>query len=674
MSMHWRTERDADGLVWLHFDQLESPINTLSVEVLDELNQMLQKIEGMAPRGLIICSDKPEGFIAGADVKGFEGLSDAALVEGYIRKVHGIFQRLEELPCPSLALIHGYCLGGGLELALACRYRIASDALATRLGFPEVKLGIFPGFGGTVRSTRLLSVLAAMNLMLTGRTLSGRTAQKQGLVDLCVPQRQLKNAAMQLLQSRPATAKAPWWNGLLSSNLMRPLVASLLHQQVAKKANPDHYPAPFALIEHWKRHGGSAPALYQSEAEQVASLITGDTAQNLIRVFGLQEKLKGLSKDVEFTPRHIHVVGGGTMGGDIAAWCALKGLKVTLQDRGPEQLTRAVKRAHQLFRRKLKRRHLVQAASDRLMPDPKGHGVVQADIVIEAIFEDIEAKQSLFKHLEPQLKPDALLASNTSSIPLETLSEVLDDPGRLVGLHFFNPVAKMQLVEVVKGEQSDPLQVDRALAFCHCIDRLPLPVKSSPGFLVNRVLMPYLLEAVDLLEEVNAPELIDAAAEAFGMPMGPIELADTVGLDICLSVAEKFSTAFHTEVPSLLRQKVEQGQLGRKSGQGFYQYGSKGAHKTAKQPKESSLTPHTERMILRMLNEAVACLREQVVTDEDLLDAGMIFGTGFAPFRGGPMHYIHQAGPERLHKRLDELQIKYGHHFDANKGWRAIGV
>jgi len=571
-------------------------------------------------------------------------------------------------------MIHGYCLGGGLELALACRYRIASDATSTRLGFPEVKLGIFPGFGGTVRSTRLLGVPTAMEMMLTGRTLSARTARKQGLVDLCVPHRQLENAARMLLRERKPSRRAPWWTSLLCGNLIRPLVARALHRKVAKKANPDHYPAPFALIEHWRRHGGSAPALYQSEAQQVARLMTGDTAQNLIRVFGLQEKLKGLSKDVEFTPRRIHVVGGGTMGGDIAAWCALKGLQVTLQDRGPEQLTRAVQRAHRLFRRKLKRPHLVRAASDRLMPDPRGDGIGQADVVIEAIFEDVEAKQNLFRQLEPRLQPHALLASNTSSIPLERLCQVLEDPGRLVGLHFFNPVARMQLIEVVQGEQSEPLQVERALAFCRRIDRLPLPVKSSPGFLVNRVLMPYLLEAVVLLEEGHPPELIDQAAEQFGMPMGPMALADTVGLDICLSVAEKLSTVCHTEVPERLRQKVALGQLGRKSGEGFYRYDGKGADKPVKRVESAVLTPLAERMILRLLNEAVACLQEQVIGDEDLLDAGIIFGAGFAPFRGGPMRYIRQSGAERLHRRLDELQAKHGPHFDAHNGWRAIEV
>ena len=413
--------------------------------------------------------------------------------------------------------------------------------------------------------------------------------------------------------------------------------------------------------------------MYASEARNVARLINETAAQNLIRVFLLQDRLKGEGNKADFAPRHVHVVGGGVMGGDIAAWCALRGMRVTLQDRAPEYLTRAVQRAHALFRQKLKDPYRVQSAVDRLMPDHLGSGVRSADVVIEAIFEDVEAKRALYAEIEPQMKTDAILATNTSSIPLAVLGEKLARPGRLVGLHFFNPVAKMPLLEIVRDEHTEPDMLARAAAFARHIDKLPLKVRSSPGFLVNRVLMPYLLEAVELLDENIPAPVIDRAAVGFGMPMGPIELADTVGLDICLSVAGKMAGALHNPVPERLRELVDNGNLGRKSGKGFYRWRDGRVVKQAS-TDEVALSDEdiSDRLILRLINESVACLREGVVEDEDLLDAGVIFGTGFAPFRGGPMHYVHSRGTSELQQRLGELEDRFGEHFHADAGWGAI--
>ncbi|HEB99040.1 MAG TPA: 3-hydroxyacyl-CoA dehydrogenase, partial [Thiotrichales bacterium] len=366
----------------------------------------------------------------------------------------------------------------------------------------------------------------------------------------------------------------------------------------------------------------------------------------------------------------VHVVGAGVMGGDIAAWCALRGLKVTLQDQSPERIAPAMDRARKLFQKKLRDRRRVTAAMDRLVPDHRGRFVGQADLVIEAIFEDQEAKQVLFRDLEPRLKPDVLLASNTSSIPLERLAEALERPERLVGLHFFNPVARMQLVEIVRGEASSPEALQRAADFTRHIDRLPLPVASSPGFLVNRVLMPYLLEAVELVEEGVPPAAVDRAALDFGMPMGPIELADTVGLDICLHVARILGEALGLAVPARLQSLVDAGHLGRKSGQGFYRW-SKGKPVKPSARREAPADA-ADRMILRLLNEAVACLREGVVEDADLLDAGMIFGTGFAPFRGGPMHYALRQGIDDMRCRLDDLTARHGSRFTPDPGWETL--
>lgn len=669
MSRHWRLESAADGIVWLHFDHLDSPVNILSLEALEEFDAILTKIEADQPSGLIILSDKASGFSAGADVKSFSNNTDKGVIEQHIKDVHRIFQHLEDLTVPTLALIHGFCLGGGLELALACRYRVARDDEATRLGFPEVRLGLFPGYGGSVRSVERIAPLPALNLMLAGRNVSASAAKRMGLVDAIAPERQLQAAAIELICRRPPLHKPPLYQRLMNLTPARGVLSMILAKEVRKHAAPLHYPAPFALIEHWKENANDRAAMFASEATNLANLLSGDTSQNLIRLFFLQERMKSLGAGGNFQPTRLHVVGGGIMGGDIAAWCALKGLRVTLQDREAKYLTNAMGRAQQLFQQRLKNPRLVQAAMDRLMPDPKGYGVAHADVVIEAIFEDVAAKQELFKDLEARVRPDTLLASNTSSIPLESIGEALQRPERLLGLHFFNPVAKMQLIEVVHGANTAPELIKQGAAFARSVDRLPLPVKSSPGFLVNRILMPYLLEAMELLAEGVAARAIDHAATNFGMPMGPIELADRVGLDICLAVAEKLAPFFNLKIPERLEIMVEKKNLGAKTGSGFYQYkAGKAVHDGA---DDSSDIPKdiADRMIFRMLNESVACLREQIVQDSDLLDAGVVFGTGFAPFRGGPMNYIYSNDANQQRQRLQQLEQLYGKAFHPDAGW-----
>ncbi len=674
MNRHFYLEQDDDGLAWLHFDMAGGALNILSNETLDALDQALINAAQLHPQGLVLLSDKPGGFIAGADIHAFAKVERPERVEAQIRNAHRVFSRLENFAFPSLALIHGHCLGGGTELALACTYRIA-DSDSTRIGLPEVRLGIFPGFGGTARATRLMGSLNAMQLMLGGRALRARAARRIGLIDLAVPERQLRNAARELLRERPAPHRPPWWNALIEHPPGRPIVAELFRHRVAKRARPEHYPAPYRLIDHWRRHVGDFDALLDGEAKAVSELICGDTAQSLIRAFLLQERLKDEGKRSDFEARHVHVVGGGVMGGDIAAWCALRGLRVTLQEQSATQLQRAIGRAHQLFRKRLRDPRLAMEAADRLIPDARRHGVARADLVIEAIFEDAEAKQALYAELEPRMRDDALLATNTSSITLETLAQRLARPERLVGLHFFNPVAKMMLVEIVAGDGTDAEVAAGAAAFARAIGKLPLPVASRPGFLVNRMLMPYLLEAVTLLEQGVPAPVVDRAATDFGMPMGPIELADTVGLDICLHVTETLAEHFSLTTPKALAERVAAGQLGKKSGQGFYAW----RHGKPRKPpveregrRRERLQELSDRMILRMLNEAVACLREGVVADADLLDAGAIYGTGFAPFRGGPMHYIRNRGLRTIEQRLDELEKRHGEQFHADSGWHAL--
>ena len=666
------TEIDSDNIAWLHLDRQGSNTNVLSASVLEAFYQELLDLTEKSPRGLIILSDKKNGFIAGADVHEFIKLKNQDEARSAIGRGQEVLDRLAALPFPTLALIHGFCLGGGLELALACRYRVACNDESTKLGLPEVRLGIHPGFGGSARIIPLIGAMHGMDLMLSGRSINARAAKRMGLVDHAVPERQMKTAARNMIMQQPTPHHPTKSQAMTNHATVRPILAKVFRNQVAKKAREDHYPAPYALIDIWKQHAGNERAMLHAEAESVSRLITGSTAQNLIRVFTLQEKMKDLGRQSDFKAKHVHVVGAGVMGGDIAAWCALKGMQVTLQDQSPERLAPAIKRAYQLYKRRLKRPRPIQEVMDRLMPDHTGLGVEQADVVIEAIFEDADAKRALYAELEPRMKSGAVLATNTSSIPLEELGRDLQTPNRLVGLHFFNPVAKMQLVEIVRDDNTDQEVINHAMAFTRSIGRLPLPVSSSPGFLVNRILMPYLLEAVELENEGVPPAEIDRQAVAFGMPMGPIELADTVGLDICLHVGQILAEHLGVKVPDRLGSLVKQGRLGRKSGQGFYEY-KKG--KAIKPKIPSSYHPNsdvTDRMVLRMLNEAVACLREKVVDDEDMLDGGMIFGTGFAPFRGGPTKYIKTEGADVMLQRLHSLEEKYGERFKPDAGWESL--
>jgi len=668
---NWRLEKDQDNILWLYFDKEGAKVNTFNVEALQELDSLIDHISrDDESKGLIITSGKTASFIAGADIEQFVKVSNEKEAYDFVSKAHGIFNRLENLKIPTLALINGICLGGGTELSLACDYRVADDDRKTKIGLPEVMLGIFPGWGGSVRLPRLIGAIKAMGLMLTGRTVSARAAAKMGIVDAAVPTRQLHKAAREFILRKPKKHAASTLEALTNTKLVRKFLAKKMRQQVAsKKITKNNYPAPYALIANWEKYGVSKKA-FDGEAKAVAKLVMSKTAQNLIRVFFLQQKMKSLGKGVNFKPKHIHVIGAGTMGGDIAAWCAFHGMKVTLQDREMKYIAPAIKRANKLYMKKLKKHELVQPVLDRLMPDVDGLGATQADVVVEAIFENVEAKQKLFKELESKMKPDAIMASNTSSIPLDEINTVLDHPERLVGIHFFNPVAKMPLVEIVKGDKTSDEVMGKAIAFVRAIDHLPLPVKSHPGFLVNRILMPYLMESLTLYQEGIPGPVIDKAAVKFGMPMGPIELADTVGLDICLSVAKNLAQHFGTEVPEFLQQKVDKGELGAKTGQGFYKF-SKGKPIKAKDTNSSNLSDRViaDRLILRILNESVACLREGIVSDPDLLDAGMIFGTGFAPFRGGPEQHIKTVGAKNVLSRLNEFKDRFGDRYTPDAGW-----
>lgn len=673
---HWRLETDADQVLWMYFDKENSAVNTVDREVMQELSDIMDSLVGdKEHKGVVIASGKKNGFIAGADITQFNKFKDIDDAFNLLRQGQAVLDKIENLKLPTVAMIDGFCLGGGLELALACHYRVAEEGPKTRLGLPEVKLGIHPGWGGSVRLPRLIGAPQAMNLILSGHTVSGKAAAKLGFVDVAVPKRHLARAAQYYTLKHPVLHKATWLQELTNSKVARLPLASFLRKKLREKISPEHYPAPFNVIDNWEQVGVWGEKPMEKEARTCAKLFFSDTCENLVRVFFLQERMKGLAKDTHFKPKHIHVIGAGTMGGDIAAWCALQGLTVTLQDRDPKYIAPAIKRAYKLFQEKLKEPYLIQKVMDRLMPDVQGNGVECADVIIEAIFEDLSAKQALFKTLENKAKPQAILATNTSSIPLDEINSVMQNPERLVGIHFFNPVPKMLLVEVVHSNHTDPTVVQKAIAFARKIDRLPLPVKSSPGFLVNRVLMPYLLEAVVILNEGVPAEIIDKAMVEFGMPMGPVTLADVVGLDVCLSVAKYLGKYLNITVPAGLSVMVEKGRLGRKSGEGFYKYNKAGKQIKSKDVKyDKPLETISNRLVLRMLDESFACLRESVVSDADLLDAGMIFGTGFAPFRGGPICYARTKGVNELFEQFVKQRTELGEKMATIHTWETSDV
>ena len=632
---HFHWEIDKDGLAWLTFDKQGESTNTFSPEALAQFSACLDEVKAAAPKGLIIRSAK-DNFIAGADVEEFTRFKTPQEALAFVRLGWDVLQKLHDLPFPTTAMVNGFCMGGGVELALACRYRVALDDPKTRFALPEVMLGIMPAWHGVQWLPKLVGPAAAFDMILTGKSVDARRAKRIGLVDQAVPLRILENTArMVTLEARPRK-KLPLLQRIFLN--LRPVVVSQARKQVARRAKKEHYPAPYAILELWRKYDGDPFAADSDPSASVSSLFTHPTTANLIRIFFLQERLKAQGKGASFKARHVHVVGAGVMGGDIAAVCAMRGMTVTLQDTSPERLAPAVKRAAELFKKRLRDPLRVRDAFDRLIPDVSGMGAAQADVIIEAIFENLEAKRALFSKLEKIAKPAAILASNTSSLKLSDIATALKDPSRLVGIHFFNPVPQLQLVEVVSSQTSQPEVAKQAAAFVRQIDKLPLPVKDAPGFLVNRVLGPYMLNAFRLMDAGVKPETLDRAMQDFGMPMGPAELADTVGLDICLAAGQGLAKGkADASVPKILADKVAAGQLGKKTGQGIYQWTDGKPVKGAADAVDQRLI---DSLIEPYLREAEAAVKEGIVESADLADAGLIFGTGFAPFRGGPLHYL----------------------------------
>jgi 3-hydroxyacyl-CoA dehydrogenase/enoyl-CoA hydratase/3-hydroxybutyryl-CoA epimerase len=654
---HWTLETDDAGIVWLRIDKADSSANVLSTEVMTELSSVIEALHAKTPRGLVLFSGKTNGFIMGADINEFTAVDSIELAYEVTRQGQLLFDRIESLGCPTVAALNGFTMGGGLELAMSFDYRVGLAGTKKVLGLPEVKLGLHPGFGGTVRAVQICGVRPAMQIMLTGNPITVEKGRRIGLIDRIATEDNWRQAARELISAAKPKRRPPFVERVLSLPFVRPFIKPMLIKQVA--------------IDLWARYGASAKTGYEAEAKSFSELMLTSTSRNLVRVFFLQNKLKGQGNKTSRKVRRVHVIGAGVMGGDIASWCALRGLDVTLQDREQKYIDPALQRAEKLFAKRVRDENDRKEVTARLRSDVDGAGVADADLIIEAIFENLEAKKALYEVIEQSMKDEAILASNTSSIRLEDLRTNLRSPERFIGVHFFNPVAQMPLVEIVRCADTSQEALDLGFGFVKGIGKFPLECNSSPGFVVNRILAPYMTEAMHLVAEGVPLAEIDRAAVAFGMPMGPIELVDSVGLDVVLHVSKVLGAKMEGPVPEKLVGMVDDGKLGRKSGQGFYEWVDGKAQKPA---ADGSGVPEDieDRLILPFVNEAVACLTDGVVSDADLLDAGVIFGTGFAPFRGGPIHYARERGVDQVTSRLEALAERHGARFAPHSGWSGI--
>jgi 3-hydroxyacyl-CoA dehydrogenase/enoyl-CoA hydratase/3-hydroxybutyryl-CoA epimerase len=680
VSQNIQRQMIESGIAVLTFDRPESSANIFDQATFDELNEHLNVLTGdSSVRGLIIRSAKPKIFIAGADLNGFTKDLTAEKLAFLVEQGQKTFDRLAALPIPTVAAIHGVALGGGFEVALACDYRIASLDSATKVGLPETMLGILPAWGGSTRLPRLVGLPTALDAILSGKQYAAKAAKKLGMIDEISYAERLIGLATQLIASQPGKKRE-----LKQYLANRPPISTFIAAQAKKRAlakTRGHYPAPLKALEVVVA-GLTASHAQSLENERRAfiELASGATAQNLIRVFFLQERSKKLSVKTDQPSRKINralVVGAGLMGSGIAQWLSARGLRVVLKDVAPEPLGKGLQSIHKIYRDTVKRRIFseaeAQAGIDRILPVYEDIPWRDVDLVIEAAVEKLDLKQQIFHRIAEQIPNCQVIASNTSALSIDAIANGLADPGKVVGIHFFNPVHRMQLVEVVQGSKTSPQTLATAVQFVKSIGKLPVLVKDSPGFLVNRILLPYMMEAFNLFSEGYRLERIDRAMLDFGMPMGPLRLTDEVGLDVSLHVGSDLAQRVQHLPPlnNAIDRMLAQGWLGRKSGKGFYDYSSSAerpnpelsAYQPQSEPTDGDDTVLRDRLVLVMINEAGRCLEEKVVTDPADVDFAMIMGTGWAPFRGGPLRYADSIGISTLVARLRELSQKGGDYF-----------
>jgi 3-hydroxyacyl-CoA dehydrogenase/enoyl-CoA hydratase/3-hydroxybutyryl-CoA epimerase len=677
-----RRETLDEGLFLLTFDRPDSPANVFDFDTLGELDSHLDFLaspENQA-RGLIITSAKPAIFIAGADLRAIRKMNTEE-VKTFIQRGQSAFNKLAALPFPTVAAVHGAALGGGYEICLACDWRVASTDAATKLGLPETKLGIIPAWGGCTRLPRLLSVPKALDVILGGQTLPARQALRVGLVDEVVPREHLILAARRWLER----GKHP--RGLAHSAPVNAVVDAVIAPQARHdvwRKTHGHFPAVEKALDVVLRGSSSWDEndSLEREREAVAELIASDETRQLLDLYFLQERAKKLTvpnASAETAPiARTAVIGAGVMGSGIAQWLSSRGLRVILRDVDGPRVAAGMGNITGLFaaavRQRLFTEREAQAGRDRVSPAPAEVPLTPVDLVIEAAVEKMDVKKTIFQRLDALVGEDAILATNTSALSITELAAATKHPRRVVGLHFFNPVHKMQLVEVVVGRETAPEVAQRAVRFVQKIGKLPVVVKDSPGFLVNRILLPYMVEAGVLFWSGASARDVDRAMLDFGMPMGPLRLIDEVGADVALDVAATLAAAFPSRlhVPDVLPALVGTNTLGRKVGRGFYKYrdGTKAtANKEADKlrpprlPNPPSLEELEKRMVLLMVNEAARCLEEGLVESAGDIDFAMVMGTGFAPFRGGPLRYADSIAVTKVADELARLADTAGPHY-----------
>jgi len=686
---------DESGILRIVFDQPGDRVNLLTKELLDELNLILDDVQLRTNiRGILLMSSKPGMFLAGMDVDQIASVRDSHRAAEAARFGQSVFHKLFRMKIPTACAIGGTCLGGGTELALACSFRIAADDPSVGIGLPEVKLGIIPGFGGTQRLPRLIGLTSALDLILTGRTLGARKAKNLGLIDRVVPMAYLEQEAVQLIEQAVADGI-----GAVASRLrgrrslvriavdhigpLRRFVLGQSRKRTAGKVKPQEYPAPFKAIEALEvSMTQPLNAGLDFEARIVGELIPSSTAKNLIWLFRSQTAMKAREADIEAAPRKVRriaVLGAGIMGGGIAQLAANNDILVRLKDLNHDAILSALRTANGIWQYKLKRRKITPRELSRKMAFISSTlddtGMKHVDLVVEAVVEDLQVKQQVLASLEQRMSDRAVFASNTSSIPISDIAARAMHPERVVGLHFFNPVHRMPLVEVIAGRHSSPEAIATVRALAIRMGKTPVVVKDGPGFLVNRILTFYMNEAVRLLSEGVRIEAVDRSMTAFGMPMGPFELLDQVGLDTAQHVGEVLADAMGeraTGPGSLLETLVSAGRLGKKNERGFYRYRN-GRRSTPDEdvynligsPAPRDLPPETlqERMVLTMINEAAICLQEDVVREPRDVDMAMVMGTGFPPFRGGLLRHADSVGIPIVADRLSRLADAQGARF-----------
>ena len=632
--MHWLANIDEDGIAWLYLQTVGKSVNVLNNAVMTELECLLDRLENNKDlRGVALLSGKKGGFVYGADIHEFETLKTASEVANHMLYVHGLFNRIEALPVPSCVGVDGIAVGGGLEIALTFDRLFITSSSKTKLGFPEVNLGIMPGYGGSGRAYGRIGTKAVLDMMVSGRPIGSIDAIKTGLADELV--------------DKPDDLEKSMREWIIGCNGEKPIFTELetaadataiaaAKDKYLKRLRSDHTPAPAAIIEHVENFGHDKSAMSASEIDVFPNLMVSSASKNLRRVFYLTDAVRKSARG-ESGIKRMHVVGAGVMGGDIAAIGAMAGLDVTLTDMNEAAIVGAIARAKKLFERRLKSDEKVALALERLRTDLDGNGATDADLIIEAVAEKLEVKQAVFKNLEAVSKASAILATNTSAIPLEDIATALNGPERLIGLHFFNPVPVLPLVEVIWSKYSDPEIVSRGMQFAGQIGKMPVRCKSAPGFLVNRALLPYIFKAIEAVAGGEKADHIDEALVDFGMPMGPIELADQIGLDVCLDVGIVLGMPPATK--ALLDEKCRTGTIGRKSGSGFYEWDGNRAIRAHQSKDPRVMAAIAKNMLAPMIEECRQAVDENVVDTADSADAGMIFGIGFPGFRGGPLNW-----------------------------------